>query len=134
MTPSSSFNPKPPAQADRRPADLFERRSASDRNHQTRNDASADGNPAAPRPLLFEARLNDKLASALADRRSSRSLRVSLTSGVCTEGRTIGFPNPRSQAFSNYVCSSNHLSVIHVQMRTRPKSLWPGGIDLHTTL
>ena len=59
MTPSSSFNPKPPAQADRRPADLFERRSASDRNHQTRNDASADGNPAAPRPLLFEARLND---------------------------------------------------------------------------
>ncbi len=57
------FNPKPAAQADRRPVDLFDRCQTSsnnvkdDDNRQTVNDAS--GSSATPHaPLLFEARLN----------------------------------------------------------------------------
>ncbi len=53
----SWFNSKPAAQADRRSADLFERRRASTFPRAlTRNVASNNGNSAAPFPLLFEAR------------------------------------------------------------------------------
>ena len=40
-------------------------------NAPARNDTSVDGNFAAPLPLLCEARLNDKMPAAQADRRSA---------------------------------------------------------------
>ena len=52
------------------------------RDVPSRNDDSDDGNYAALRPLLCEARLNDKNPPVRADRRSSASLRGAVKSPV----------------------------------------------------